>query len=225
MEFFSSLIIALSSIFGLGAANMDRVTIDSDSQVAESITGLEARAETSETVESKMEREVVENYISTKSSLPINNNQSYMWSNYQKPSEAELKNQLDEIAFKVTQKDGTERAGTSPLDKNWEEGIYVDILSGEPLFSSKDKFDSGTGWPSFTRPITPDSVTEKDDRKLFMTRTEIRSAIADNHLGHVFEDGPKDSTGLRYCMNGAALKFIPKAEMEAAGYSNFIQYI
>jgi peptide methionine sulfoxide reductase msrA/msrB len=153
------------------------------------------------------------------------NNQTYMWSNYQKPSEEEMKNQLDETAFKVTQKDGTERAGTSALDKNWEEGIYVDVLSGEPLFSSKDKFDSGTGWPSFVRPITDRAVEEKDDRKLFVTRTEIRSVIADNHIGHVFNDGPKDSTGLRYCMNGAALKFVPKSEMEASGYGDFIKYI
>jgi len=153
------------------------------------------------------------------------NNKIYMWSNYQKPTEEELRTQLDEVTFKVTQKDGTERAGTSPLDKNWEEGIYVDILSGEPLFSSKDKFDSGTGWPSFVRPITENAVTEHEDRKFFMTRTEVRSAIADNHLGHVFNDGPKDSTSLRYCMNGAALKFIPKAEMEAGGYIDFLKYL
>lgn len=154
-----------------------------------------------------------------------NNNQSYMWSNFQKPNEDVLKEQLDSVTFKVTQKDGTERAGTSPLDKNWEEGIYVDILSGEPLFSSKDKFDSGTGWPSFVRPITAGAVTEHEDRKLFTVRTEIRSAIADNHLGHVFSDGPQDSTGLRYCMNGVALEFVPKAEMEARGYADFLQYL
>jgi peptide methionine sulfoxide reductase msrA/msrB len=153
------------------------------------------------------------------------NNQSYMWNDYRKPNKEKLKTELDELAFKVTQEDGTERAGTSPLDKNWEEGIYVDILSGEPLFSSKDKFDSGTGWPSFTKPITPDAVTEKTDRKLFITRTEVRSTIAGNHLGHVFNDGPADSTGLRYCMNGVALKFIPKADMEEAGYADFIKYI
>ena len=153
------------------------------------------------------------------------NNQTYMWSNYEKPSEEEVKNKLDETAFKVTQKDGTERAGSSPLDKNWEEGIYVDVLSGEPLFSSKDKFDSGTGWPSFVRPITDGAVEERDDKKLFVTRTEVRSMIADNHLGHVFNDGPKDSTGLRYCMNGAALKFVPKASMEAEGYADFIKSI
>ncbi|MCA9362846.1 peptide-methionine (R)-S-oxide reductase MsrB, partial [Candidatus Kaiserbacteria bacterium] len=151
------------------------------------------------------------------------NEGEYMWSNYKKPSDEILKNQLDDLAYKVTQDEGTERSGTSPLDKNWEAGIYVDVLSGEPLYSSKDKFDSGTGWPSFVRPITPGAVTEHEDKKLFTTRTEIRSAIADNHLGHVFDDGPKEQTGLRYCMNGAALRFIPKDQMEAEGYGDFIK--
>lgn len=153
------------------------------------------------------------------------NNKIYMWSNYNKPDESELKSKLDDLSYKVTQDEGTEKAGSSPLDKNWEDGIYVDILSGEPLYSSKDKFDSGTGWPSFVRPITPEAVTEHVDKKLFTTRTEVRSAIADNHLGHVFDDGPKDSTGLRYCMNGSALKFIPREEMEAEGYGDFLKYI
>jgi len=154
-----------------------------------------------------------------------NNTKTYMWSNYQKPSKETLKDSLDAIAYKVTQEEGTERAGTSPLDKNWEDGIYVDILSGEPLYSSKDKFDSGTGWPSFVKPITGDALTEKEDRKLFSVRTEIRSAIADNHIGHVFNDGPADRGGLRYCMNGVALKFVPKAEMEEKGYGDFIKYL
>jgi peptide methionine sulfoxide reductase msrA/msrB len=152
-------------------------------------------------------------------------NTTYMWENYQKPTKEELKTQLDPIAFKVTQEDGTERAGTSPLDKNWEEGIYVDILSGEPLYSSKDKFDSGTGWPSFVKPITDTALTEHEDRKLFSVRTETRSAIADNHLGHVFTDGPADRGGLRYCMNGAALEFVPRSEMVERGYEDFLQYL
>lgn len=152
-------------------------------------------------------------------------NKIYMWSNYQKPNQVELRKQLDPIVYKVTQEDGTEQAGSSPLDKIYEDGIYVDVLSGEPLYSSKDKFDSGTGWPSFVKPITPDAVTEHEDRKLFSVRTETRSAIADNHLGHVFADGPADQGGLRYCMNGAALEFIPKAEMEEKGYGDFLQYI
>ena len=145
------------------------------------------------------------------------------WENYVKPSKEELKATMDPMAFKVTQEDGTERAGTSALDKNWEDGIYVDILSGEPLYSSRDKFDSGTGWPSFVQPIRPGVLTEHEDRKLFVTRTETRSAIADNHLGHVFTDGPADRGGLRYCMNGVALKFIPKADMEAEGYGDYLK--
>ncbi len=144
------------------------------------------------------------------------------WENYTKPSKDELKAILDAVTFKVTQEDGTERAGTSPLDKNWEDGIYVDVLSGEPLYSSRDKFDSGTGWPSFVQPIRAGAITEHEDRKLFSVRTETRSAIADNHIGHVFTDGPADRGGLRYCMNGVALKFIPKADMEAKGYGDYL---
>lgn len=154
-----------------------------------------------------------------------NTNKVYMWSNYQKPSKEELKGKLDPVVFNVTQEDGTERAGSSPLDRNYEPGIYVDVLSGEPLYSSKDKFDSGTGWPSFVKPITAEALTLHEDRKLFSVRTETRSAIADNHIGHVFDDGPADRGGLRYCMNGAALEFVPQAEMEARGYGDFLQYI
>ena len=153
------------------------------------------------------------------------NEDQYMWSNYVKPSREILKEQLDPLVFKVTQEEGTERSGTSPLDKNWEPGIYVDVLSGEPLYSSKDKFDSGTGWPSFVKPITPEVLTLHEDKKLFTTRTETRSAIADNHLGHVFNDGPADRGGMRYCMNGAALRFVPKDKMEAEGYGDFIKYV
>ena len=144
------------------------------------------------------------------------------WLTYTKPDLNVLKATLDPLTFKVTQEEGTERAGTHPTDKIYEPGIYVDILSGEPLFSSRDKFDSGTGWPSFTAPITKKAVTEHVDKKLFSTRTEIRSAIADNHLGHVFPDGPRDRGGLRYCMNGVALRFIPEAEMVALGYGDWL---
>jgi len=150
------------------------------------------------------------------------NKTTYPWTNYVKPDLATLEATMDPLAFRVTQKDGTERAGTSPLDKVWDRGIYVDVLSGEPLYSSRDKFDSGTGWPSFVAPITPDALTEHEDRKLFSVRTETRSAIADNHLGHVFNDGPADRGGLRYCMNGAALRFVPEADMEAEGYGDFL---
>jgi peptide methionine sulfoxide reductase msrA/msrB len=140
------------------------------------------------------------------------------WNTYTKPSDEVLRSTLSDIAYRVTQEEGTERAGTSPLDKNYEAGIYVDIVSGEPLFSSRDKYDSGTGWPSFVAPISDDAVTLHEDRRLFTTRTEVRSRYADSHLGHVFPDGPADRGGLRYCMNGAALKFIPLGQMEAAGY-------
>ncbi len=147
---------------------------------------------------------------------------STSWVNFVKPDESVLRATLSPMAYTVTQEDGTERAGTSPLDKNYERGIYVDVVSGEPLFSSRDKFDSGTGWPSFVAPITPEAVTEHVDKKLFSTRTEIRSRYADSHLGHVFSDGPRDRGGLRYCMNGVALRFIPEAEMVATGYEYWL---
>lgn len=153
------------------------------------------------------------------------NDTTYPWQSYVKPSKEVLQSQLDPLAYRVTQEDGTERAGTSPLDKVWEDGIYVDILSGAPLYSSRDKFDSGTGWPSFVKPITPDAITEHEDRKLFTVRTETRSRYGDNHIGHVFADGPADRGGLRYCMNGAALRFVPKADMVAEGYEDFLQYL
>ena len=137
-----------------------------------------------------------------------------------KPSDAQLRRQLSPVAYRVTQQDGTERAGSSPLDREHRDGIFVDVVSGEPLFSSKDKFDSGTGWPSFTRPISDAAVTEHVDRTLGAPRTEIRSRRADSHLGHVFRDGPRP-TGLRYCMNGAALRFIPKARLQAEGYGRY----
>ncbi len=140
------------------------------------------------------------------------------WEQFVKPSDAVLRAQLTEVAYKVTQQDGTERAFSSSLDKNYARGIYVDVVSGEPLFSSRDKYDSGTGWPSFVAPIAEGVVTLHEDNTFFSTRTEVRSRFADSHLGHVFPDGPADRGGMRYCMNGAALRFIPEADMEAAGY-------
>ena len=139
---------------------------------------------------------------------------------WRKPSDAQLRRQLTDLQYRVTQQDATERAGTSPLDDNHAAGIYVDVVSGEALFSSRDKFDSGTGWPSFTRPISRDAVTEHVDRSLGVRRTEVRSALADSHLGHVFRDGPRP-TGLRYCMNGAALRFVPAARLRAEGYGRY----
>ena len=143
---------------------------------------------------------------------------------YVQPSDEELKQKLSALSYKVTQHEGTERAFSSPLHKEKRPGLYVDIVSGEPLFSSADKYDSGTGWPSFSRPVVAGVVVEKEDRSLFGVRTEIRSAVADSHLGHVFNDGPAP-TGTRYCMNAAAMRFIPLEKMQASGYGEFIDRV
>jgi peptide-methionine (R)-S-oxide reductase len=138
---------------------------------------------------------------------------------YRKTPEA--LDRLTDAQFRVTQKDGTEPAFRNEYWNNHEPGIYVDVVSGQPLFSSLDKYDSGTGWPSFTKPIDAEAVTTKTDRTLWMARTEVRSSGADSHLGHVFDDGPRNAGGLRYCMNSAALRFIPLARLDAEGYGSY----
>ena len=140
---------------------------------------------------------------------------------YSKPSAEQIKQKLTPLQYKVTQKGGTEPGYKNEYWDNKKEGIYVDIVSGEPLFSSLDKYDSGTGWPSFRKPLEPGNVVEKPDNKLFfLKRTEVRSRIADSHLGHVFNDGPEPS-GLRYCMNSAALRFISRENLEKEGYGEY----
>ncbi len=135
----------------------------------------------------------------------------------------DLRKRLTDIQYQVTQESATERPFSSEYDDFYEDGIYVDIVSGEALFSSRDKYDAGCGWPSFTKPIDGTELTEKDDFKLIRKRVEVRSKEADSHLGHVFPDGPKEATGLRYCINGAALRFIPKDKLEEEGYGEYLK--
>ena len=141
---------------------------------------------------------------------------------FDRPSREELKMKLTEMQYMVTQEDGTEPPFQNEYWDNKKEGIYVDIISGEPLFSSIDKYESGTGWPSFTRPLVPGNIVEKDDYKLFSKRIDVRSRLGDSHLGHVFKDGPKP-TGLRYCLNSAAFRFVPREDLEEEGYGEFLK--
>jgi methionine-R-sulfoxide reductase len=142
-------------------------------------------------------------------------------STFRKPSEEELRKRLDRHQYDVTQRDATEPPFRNEYWNNHQPGIYVDVVSGEPLFSSLDKFDSGTGWPSFTRPLEPGAITTRTDYHLLLPRTEVRSKLADSHLGHVFKDGPRP-TGLRYCINSAALRFVPVERLVEEGYARYL---
>jgi peptide methionine sulfoxide reductase msrA/msrB len=140
---------------------------------------------------------------------------------YKKPDKEKIKSELNELQYKVTQKNATETAFKNEYWDNHKPGIYVDVVSGEPLFSSTDKFESGTGWPSFTKPIDPEYLNKIEDVSYGMKRVEVRSKIGDSHLGHVFDDGP-EPTGLRYCMNSASMRFIPKEKMDEEGYGEYL---
>ena len=140
---------------------------------------------------------------------------------FSKPADPELRKTLSPLQYEVTQHEGTERPYSNEYWNNKQVGIYVDVVSGEPLFSSLDKYDSGTGWPSFTKPLESENVVERTDHKLFLPRTEVRSKHADSHLGHVFDDGPAP-TGLRYCMNSASMRFIPVDRLEEEGYGEYL---
>lgn len=142
---------------------------------------------------------------------------------YKPMSNKELRKKLTKIQYQVTMKDATERPWTNKYDKHFDEGIYVSIVSGVALFSSQDKYDSGCGWPAFTKPINAAEIVEKSDKKLASTRTEVRAKTGDSHLGHVFTDGPQDKGGLRYCINSASLRFVPKSKLLEEGYGEYLK--
>ncbi len=155
--------------------------------------------------------------------FPISLSLGVDMSNYKKPKTDEIKKKLTPLQYEVTQEAGTERAFNNEYWDNHKAGIYVDIVSGEPLFSSLDKYESGSGWPSFTKPIDKSNIVTKVDKGFFTTRTEVRSKHADSHLGHVFDDGPKNAGGMRYCMNSAAMRFIPVEKLKEEGYGEYLK--
>ena len=155
----------------------------------------------------------------------LNVSSTVLYPGEEKPDDATLRDSLSDLAYHVTQEQGTERAYTSEYDDFYERGIYVDVVTGQPLFSSSEKYDADCGWPSFTRPITTDAMRYKEDRSHGMSRVEVETLQGANHLGHIFEDGPDVEGGLRYCMNGAALRFVPEAEMAAEGYGALLPYL
>jgi methionine-R-sulfoxide reductase len=158
--------------------------------------------------------------LAAQAQVKANQGGLHSMADFKKPADSELKRELTPLQYQVTQHEATERPFQNEYWNNHEAGIYVDVVSGEPLFSSLDKFESGTGWPSFTKPLVPANVTVKTDRTLGMERTEVRSAHANSHLGHLFDDGPRP-TGQRYCMNSASMRFIPVAKLAEAGYGEY----